>query len=103
MIARRNTPYHTAMAQLSLGESRWRMVRRVLRKKRFTYADARNMTRHDQQHFDWLVRYGFFVAVGGEAYEVTEKGKGAADLGLYEYEPTRPRPGGGRGPGRTGS
>lgn len=91
------------MAQLSLGEAKWRMLRRVLRKKRFTYADARNMTRHDQQHFDWLVDNEFFVAVGGEAYEVTDQGKAAAELGLYEYEPTGPRPDGGRRPGRTGS
>lgn len=72
------------MAQLSLGELKWRMVRRVLRKKRFTYADARNWSRHDRWHFDWLVENGFFRPVGDDRYEVTEKGRRAADLGFYE-------------------
>lgn len=72
------------MAQLSLGESRWRMLRRVLRKKRFSYEDARGMTRLDEDHFDWLVTHGFFTAVGDDRYEVTDKGKAAAELGLYD-------------------
>jgi hypothetical protein len=72
------------MAQISLGESRWRMLRRVLRKKKFLYDDARNQTRHDQSHFDWLVKNGFFEDSGGGWYAVTEKGKAAADLGFYE-------------------
>ena len=75
------------MAQLSLGESRWRMLRRVLRKKRFRFADTRNQTRHDQRDFDSLVENGFFVVVGEGVFEVTEKGKAAAELGLYEWEP----------------
>ncbi len=86
------------MAQLSLGECRWRMVRRVLRKKRFRYEDCRNMTRHDEQHFDWLVENGFFVAAGEGWYELADKGRSAADLGLYDWEPTRTAAGGrGRG------
>jgi hypothetical protein len=72
------------MALLSLGESKWRMVRSVLRKKRFTFADCRNQTRHDQRHFDWHVENEFFVAAGDDRYEVTDKGKAAADLGFYE-------------------
>ena len=72
------------MAQISLGESRWRMVRRVLRKKKFQYDDARNQTRHDQNHFEWLVKQGFFEDVGDGWYAVTEKGKVAAELGFYE-------------------
>lgn len=72
------------MARLSLGESRWRMLRRVLRKKKFRYDDARSMTRNDQEHFDWLVENGFFAEVGDDQYEVTDRGKEAADLGLYE-------------------
>jgi hypothetical protein len=72
------------MAQVSLGESKWRMLRRVIRKKKFTYADARNMTRHDGVHFEWLVEHGFFVENGSGTYEVTEKGKASADLGFYE-------------------
>jgi hypothetical protein len=72
------------MALISLGENKWRMVRRVLRKKRFAYADCRNGTRFDQEHFDWLVRNSFFVPVGDDKYEVTDKAKAAADLGFYE-------------------
>ena len=76
------------MAMLSMGESRWRMVRRVLRRKRFGYADCRNQTRHDKVHFEWLVGNGFFAAVGDDQYEVTAKGKAAADLGFYDWQPT---------------
>ena len=72
------------MAQLSMGESKWRMLRRVLRAKRFRYTDCRNMTRHDQAHFEWLLDCGFFAEVGEDAYEVTDKGKTAAELGFYE-------------------
>jgi len=75
------------MAQLSLSECKWRMVRRVLKKKRFAFEDARNGTRHDQDQFDWLVTEGFIIAVGDNSFELTEKAKGAADLGFYEYEP----------------
>jgi hypothetical protein len=74
------------MAQLSLGENRWRMLRRVLKKKRFRYADARNMTRHDQAHFDWFVANGFVAPAGDGTFELTDKGRAAADLGLYEWE-----------------
>jgi hypothetical protein len=73
------------MASISLGESRWRMLRRVLKKKKFKYEDARNMTRHDQVHFDWLVDRGFFEDAGGGGwYAVTDKGRTASDLGFYE-------------------
>jgi hypothetical protein len=72
------------MAQLSLGESKWRMVRRVLKKKRFQYDDARNQSRFDKGYFDWLVEKGFFEDLGGGWYTLTERGKAAADLGFYE-------------------
>ena len=72
------------MALISLGESKWRMVRRVLRKKRFAFSDCRNQTRHDLEHFDWLVGNGFFVPAGENRFEVTDKGKASADLGFYE-------------------
>ena len=72
------------MAFISLGESRSRMLRRVLRKKRFKYEDARNMTRKDQEQFDWLVANGFFTEAGGGWHEVTDKGKTSAELGLFE-------------------
>lgn len=72
------------MAQISLGESKWRMIRRVLRKKRFRFTDCRNMARQDRDYFDWLVANGFFVEVGEDWFEVTERAKAAADLGYYE-------------------
>ena len=72
------------MARISLGESRWRMIRRVLKKKRFCYDDARNQTRHDQVHFDWLVENGFIEKVADGWFTLTEKGKASADLGFYE-------------------
>jgi hypothetical protein len=75
------------MAQLSLGEGKWRMLRLVLKKKQFRYADARNMARHDQGHFDWLLENGFFAVAGEDVFEVTDTGKAAADLGLYDWEP----------------
>ena len=78
------------MAELFLSENVWRMVRRVYRKKRFQFDDARNMTRHDQKQFDWLVENGFFVSMGDDWFEPTEKAKLAADLGAYQWEPSRP-------------
>ncbi len=75
------------MALLSLGERRWRMLRRVVKKKRFTFEDAQNYTRHDRRHFDWLVENGFVAVAGEDVFEVTDKGKAAADLGLYDWEP----------------
>lgn len=72
------------MASISLGESRWRMLRRVLKKKKFRYEDARNMTRHDLAHFEWLIEHGFFTPAGGEWYTVSDRGKDASDLGFYE-------------------
>lgn len=72
------------MATISLGESRWRMIRRVLKKKKFKYEDARNMTRHDQVHFEWLVENGFFAHHGDGSYAITDLGRDAAELGFYE-------------------
>jgi hypothetical protein len=78
------------VAQLSLGEGKWRMLRRALKKKRFRYEDARSMTRLDRAHFDWLAGNGFFAPAGGGVFEVTAAGRAAADLGLYEWEPDAP-------------
>lgn len=72
------------MALLSMGESRWRMLRRALKKKRFRYEDTRNMSRNDQVHFDWLVASEFFKNLGDGFYTVTDRGRAAADLGFYE-------------------
>ena len=77
------------MAQLSLGESKWRMVRMALKKRRFRLQDCRNYRRKDQLDFDWLVANGLFIQVGDSFYELTDKGKASADLGYYEWEPTR--------------
>ena len=60
------------------------MLRRVLRKKKFRYEDTRNMSRNDHVHFDWLVEGGFFKEAGDGLYEVTDKGRDAAELGFYE-------------------
>ena len=60
------------------------MLRRVLRKRKFRYDDTRNMSRNDKVHFDWLVGNGFFTDVKDGWYEITDKGKAAADLGFYE-------------------
>ena len=72
------------MASISMGESRWRMLRRGLKKKRFKFEDTRNMSRNDKAHFEWLIRQGFIEAVGEGFYTVTESGKEAADLGFYD-------------------
>lgn len=72
------------MARISMGESKWRMLRRVLRKKQFSFDDARNMTRHDEEHFEWMVEKGIFAAVGNGLFTVTDVGREAADLGEYE-------------------
>lgn len=64
----------------------------VLKKKRFRFEDARNQTRHDLMHFEWLVANGLFSPLGEEWYELTEKGKAAADLGFYEFSPSLPMP-----------
>ena len=77
------------MAQLSLGESKWRMIRRVLRKKRFTFGDARNQTRFDAEHLEWMLENGFVADLGDGWYALTEKAKAAADLGMYDWEPAR--------------
>jgi hypothetical protein len=75
------------VAQLSLAETKWRMLRRVVKKWRFAYADCRSMTRADEAQFDWLVEYGFFAVAGDGTFEMTDRGKAAAALGLYDWEP----------------
>jgi hypothetical protein len=66
------------------------MVRQVLRRGQLGDTEVWDMTRPDQDHFRWLVENGFVAAVGRGRYEVTEKGKGAAALGEYEWEPRPP-------------
>jgi hypothetical protein len=74
------------MALLSLGESKWRMVRRALKKKRFKFDDVRNGSRYDGEHLEWLIESGFFADLRGGLFGLTAKGIEAADLGLYETE-----------------
>ncbi|MDB5313880.1 MAG: hypothetical protein JWO38_8082 [Gemmataceae bacterium] len=78
------------MAQFSLSIGRWRMVRIALRKKRTRFEDLRSMARRDQSDVDWLVANGFFNKVGDGLYELTDKGRDAADQGFYEWQPSRP-------------
>lgn len=79
------------MAQLSLGEAKWRMLRLALRKKRFTFADVRSMNRRDRGDLDWLIAGRFVAPVADEVYEITARGRDAADLGFYDLpEPVPP-------------
>ena len=74
------------MAELSLGELKWRMLRYAMRKpKRFRLEDVRPMTRKDRGNLDWLVARAFVAELGGGWYALTDRGKAAADLGLYEF------------------
>ena len=75
------------------GESRWRMLRRALRAKRFTFTECRNQTCNDQEHFDWLVDHDFFSAdckggVRGDCEREGGCGPGAFDLGLIRLRQT---------------
>lgn len=72
------------MALVGLGELKWRMLRRVVRKRRFRYEHARNMSRNDKRYFEWLLANGFFEDLGEGWYRVTDKGRAAAELGQYE-------------------
>lgn len=80
------------MATFSLSLARWRMVRLALHAKRFRFKDVRNMHRHDQKDFDWLVSEGFFAEVATGQFELTGKGHDSADLGFYQWEPPRAAP-----------
>jgi hypothetical protein len=74
------------MAELSLGESKWRMLRLALKKpRRFRFEDVRAMIRKDRENLDWLVARGFVADLSGGSYAITGRGKAAADLGLYEF------------------
>lgn len=72
------------MVLTSMGVSKWRMLRRALTKPQFCYSDVRNQSIQDRENFDWLVKNGFIAAIGGDRYQLTEKGTQSAELGLYE-------------------
>ena len=82
-------PRLTNMAQISLSENRWRMLRLALRKKRFRFEDVRTWRRRDQDDVDWLVENGFFADIGNGYYELTDKGRDSSDLGYYDWEPPK--------------
>ena len=74
------------MAELSLGESKWRMLRRAMKMpRRFRFEDVRSMARIDREYFDWLAARGFVADLGDGWYALTDRGKAASDLGLYEF------------------
>ena len=74
------------MAELSLGELKWRMLRYAMKKpKRFRLEDVRPMTRKDSGNLEWLLARGFVAGLGDGWYALTDRGKAAADLGLYEH------------------
>ena len=79
------------MARYSSGVAKWRMVRRALTQNRFAFAGVRDMTRHDAKHCAWLIENELYADVGAARYEITERGRAAADLGFYDWQP-RPRP-----------
>lgn len=62
------------------------MLRRVVKKKRFTFADARNWTRQDRVQFEWLVANGFFADAGEGYYTMTDRGRASAELGEFEWD-----------------
>ncbi len=80
------------MAMISIGESRWRMLRLALRSKTFKFDDIRTMSRTDQKYMDWLVAHGFIEELSGGNFKLTPKGTATADLGLYEWTPPAPAP-----------
>lgn len=67
------------------------MLRRVVKKKRFRFADARNVTRYDTPQFDWLVATGFVAAAGDDWYELTARGEVGGRAGAVRGL-TCPRP-----------
>src|SRR5437660_730673 len=82
------------MALLSLGESKWRMVRRALKKKSFRFTDCRNQTRQDRDQFDGLlvankVAVGAVLVVG-----LANADKGFAKTVLVNVAHVTPVPGG---------
>ncbi len=72
------------MAQLSMGETKWRMLRLAIKKKRFRYEHVRNWSRKDEEQLRWLMDRGFVEDLGDGWYAVTTEGREAADLGFYE-------------------
>lgn len=78
------------MAELSLSNGQWRILRLALRKKRFRFEDTRTMARHDRRDFDWLGANGFFAAAGEGWFEMTDLGRESSDLGYYQWTPPPP-------------
>ena len=72
-------------AGYSIGESRWRMIRRALVKHRaglpFTHEDVRDYTRTSLPRFEWMVSVGLFVPTEN-GYTLSDLALGAAEFGL---------------------
>lgn len=79
------------MAQLSLGEAKWRMLRMaVLHGPTFKFLDVRSWTRQDRTNFDWLLARKFIELASGENYRLTPLGSAAAELGMYDLVAPEP-------------
>ena len=81
------------MALISLGEAKWRMLRRGLIAGRFRPDDVLGGAPGEVARFLWLADNGFLADTGGGWFELTPKGAEAADLGLYETDPRATPPG----------
>jgi hypothetical protein len=87
-----SSPTESSVAQFSLGERKWRILRLALRQTPFRFADIRLMSNDDRGQFDWLIEHGFVDDLGGDQHRLTTKGVEAADLGLYEVRLRPPPP-----------
>lgn len=84
---------------VSIGEGRWRILRRLLRRPRHRgpFAEIRNHVRKNRDRLDVaaLVAMGL-VRMHGTQYELTREGVQAADLGEVElpvyFKGLRPQP-----------
>lgn len=75
------------VAQISLGEAKWRMLRRALvAPQPFRFEAVREWAalRYERKTFDRLVRLGMFIDTGGGFYRLSPAGREAADLGYYD-------------------
>lgn len=82
------------MATLSIGEARWRMLRRLLGlPPPATFVQVRNWCRHDRKYVEDLIAWGLVRGSVDTTLAVTEKGKEVAHLGEMEMTWDRDRGG----------
>lgn len=77
------------MSQISLGESKWRILRRLFLSTngKLPFDAARNWTRFDGKHVDELVKLGLVTVTDDEksmVLAITELGKDSQELGFVE-------------------